>query len=399
MKQGLAVATLIIVLIGTSCRGEEMIKTLNEQASPDRASATPQTEDLKLFAPDVERQLQQLLNEKVTQEKFPGVVFYIATSDGMWMGSAGEANRESQVVLKPTDRFRIGNLTNLLMAVMCLQLAEEGLIDLDLPIDTYLPPEVSDGFPTSDRISTRQLLSHRSGLADFNTDEFQQAVRATPDRDWTAQEVLEYAYDLNPTTVRGAFSYANTNYLLVQLIIENITGKPLAEVLRQRIQTPAGLTNTFLELREPIPGGFTQGYQDWNDDDTLENVTQSSLNNGLGLGDRGVVSNAPDLVRFFQALTTTDKLLYPWSLEQMLDTVPIGMGDGYGLGITHIETRWGEAWGHTGRALGFQAALLYLPVHDMTVVVWMNAGDRKRTTPLSIAQEGLSIILGNPEFR
>ncbi|WAL60160.1 serine hydrolase domain-containing protein [Thermocoleostomius sinensis] len=399
MKQGLAVATLIIVLIGAGCRGDEMIKTLNEQTAPDRASTTLPPENPRLFAPDIERQLQRLLSEKVAQDDFPGVVFYIATSDGMWMGAAGEANRESKVVLKPTDRFRIGNLTNIFMAVLCLQLAEEGLLDLDVPIENYLPPEVSDRFPTSDRISTRQLLSHRSGLADFNTDEFQQMVRATPDRDWTAQEILEYAYDLNPATVRGAFSYANTNYLLAQLIIEGITGKPLAEVLRQRIQTPAGLTNTFLELREPIPGGFTQGYQDWHEDDTLENVTQANFNNGLGLGDRGIVSNAPDLVRFFQALTNSDKLLYQWSLEQMLETVPIGMGDGYGLGITHLDTRWGEAWGHTGRALGFQATLLYLPAHDMTVVVWMNVGDRKRTTPLSIAQEGLNIILGDPEFR
>lgn len=400
MKQGLAVATLIIVLIGTGCRGEEMIKTLNEQASPLQETETPpQSENRQLFAPEIDKQLQRLLEEKVSQEQFPGIVFYIATSDGTWMGAAGEAHRESKVVLKPTDRFRIGNLTNLFMAVICLQLAEEEQLNLDLPIANYLPPEISDRLPNSDRVSTRQLLSHRSGLADFYTDEFQQAVQATPDRDWTVPEILEYAYAVEPASIRGAFSYANTNYLLVQLIIEGITGKPLAQVLKQRIQTPAELTNTFLELREPIPGGFAQGYQDWNDDNTPENVTQANLNDGLGLGDRGVVSNAPDLVRFFQVLTTTDKLLYPSSLEEMLETTPIGMGDGYGLGITHIETRWGEAWGHTGSALGFQSSLLYLPAHDMTMVVWMNEGDRKSATPLSIAQEGLSIILGEPNFR
>jgi D-alanyl-D-alanine carboxypeptidase len=378
-----------------------MLQTLSEQTSPRRASTTlsPASENPKLFEPETDRQLQQLLEKTVDQDKTPGIVFYIVTSDGVWMAANGDANREAKTVLKPSDRFRIGTLTNLMMSVICLQLAEEQQLDLDLPIATYLPTEVSDRLPNSDRISTRQLLSHRSGLADFYTDEFLQAVRATPDRQWTATEILEYAYDLEPATVRGAFTYSNTNYLLVELIITTVTGKPLFEVMRQRIQTPAELTNTFVELREEIPGGFTQGYADWDDDKTLENVTQTPINDGLGLGDRGMVSTAPDLVRFFQALFMSDRLLYRSSLEQMLETVPIGMGDGYGLGMMHFETRWGEAWGHNGKALGFQSVLLYLPVHDLTMVVWMNASDHDTITPLAIAQEGLSIILGEPDFR
>ena len=315
------------------------------------------------------------------------------------MDAAGVASRDPNVTLKPTDRFRIGSLTNLFTAVMCLQLTEEGQLDLDLPIDTYLPSEISDRLANSDKITVRQLLSHRSGLAEAYTDAFQQAVRDNPTRQWLPQEVLEYVYDLELVDVRGAFAYSHTNYLLLQLIIETITGQPYAVAVRQRIRTPASLSNTFTELHDSIAGGFVQGYQDWNGDGTPENVTQPLINDGLGLADKGIISNAPDLVRFFQVLFLGDKLLYSASLDQMLETTPIGMGDAYGLGMTHMETRWGEAWGHQGKALGFQSVFLYLPVHDLMLVVWANDGDKQQDGVMSIAQDVLSTILGEPDFR
>jgi D-alanyl-D-alanine carboxypeptidase len=183
------------------------------------------------------------------------------------------------------------------------------------------------------------------------------------------------------------------------LIIETITGQPYAVAVRQRIRTPASLSNTFTELHDSIAGGFVQGYQDWNGDGTPENVTQPLINDGLGLADKGIISNAPDLVRFFQVLFLGDKLLYSASLDQMLETTPMGMGDAYGLGMTHMETRWGEAWGHQGKALGFQSVFLYLPVHDLMLVVWANDGDKQQDGVMSIAQDVLSTILGEPDFR
>jgi len=400
MKYSLTIATFILLLVSSGCRSGQVIKTQDQPVSSNQATSASQfANNPKVFSTEIDHELRQLLREEVTQQELPGLVLYIATSNGIWMDAVGQASQEPKVALKPTDRFRIGTLTHMFTAVMCLQLAEEGNLNLELPIATYLPQNVSDRIVNSDRISVRQLLSHRSGLAEVYSDEFLQATRVNPTYQWTATEILEYVYDVEPVDIRGAFSYSSTNSLLLQLIVETVTGLPFAKAIQQRIRTPAGLPNTFIELSDEIPGGFAQGYEDWNQDGTIENVTQPLINDGLGLGDKGLVTNAPDLVRFFQVLFLGDKLLYPSSLDQMLKTVPIGMGDSYGLGMLHMETRWGEAWGHQGQALGFQSAIIYLPVHDLTLVVWTNDGERKASSPMTIAQAALSRILGEPNFR
>lgn len=399
MKWTLATIALFVTLSFSGCRGENIAQTLTEHTSRQQSSAAIEIpSELALFPSDIETSLRRRLALEVNRGRTPGVAMYVETSNGIWMGSEGAANKEAGTFMKPTDRFRIGETTNLFVAVVCLQLAEEGLLDLDAPIVDYLPQEVSQGIPNGDRIRVRQLLSHTTGLADAYTNEFLDAVEADPDYEWTTREVLTYAYNREPTSVRGVFAYSSTNYLLLELILEAVTEAPLAEVMRQRIHLPAGLTNTFLELREPIPGGFTQGYQDWNEDGTSENVTTPKINNGLGLGDRGLVSNATDLVRFFRTLLYEDTLLYRESLEQMLTPTPMGAIEGYGLGITHQMTPWGEAWGQASSDLGFQSVILYLPIHDLTVVVWMNEGNSKLANPANVAEDALNIILGEPSF-
>jgi D-alanyl-D-alanine carboxypeptidase len=399
MKWTLTIATLLIILSLPGCRGEDITQTLADRTLQSQSlTATEIPDELSLFPVDIEAALQRRLASEVSRGKTPGVAMYVETSNGIWMGAEGFANKESETSMKPTDRFRIGRTTNLFMAVVGLQLAEEGVLDLNAPIASYLPPEVGDRIVDSDQIRVRQLLNHTSGIPDVYTSGFFDTVQLEPDYPWTTLEVLEFAYDREPTTVKGVFSYSSTNYLLLELILEKVTGLPLAEIIQQRVQEPAGLTNTFLELREPIPGGFAQGYQDWNNDGTSENVTTPLINAGLGLGDRGLVSNATDLVRFFRALLYNDSLLYHYSIEEMLSPTPIGAAEGYGLGLTYQLTPWGEAWGQTSSTLGFQSVILYLPIHDLTMVVWMNQGDPATAEPLSVAEDSLRIILGEPNF-
>lgn len=394
MKYALVITISMMILMGSGCRGDEVIQLRSPRTSQPTTGSTTRP----LFPVETTAKLNKLLQD-VPQEQLPGVVLYISTSNGTWMGAAGKANRDTEVNIQPEDRFRIGNLTMMFVAVACLQLVEEGQLNLDEPIATYLPSTISERLPNSDRIKLRRLLNHTSGLADVYTNEFWAAVQAEPTRQWTASEVLEYAYDLEPATVRGAFSYANTNYLLLEIILETVTNQPLAEVLRNRIQSPLELTHTAMEIQEPIPDGVIQGYQDWNGDGTLENVTQPSINGGLGLGDRGLVSNAPDLVKFLHKLFIDNQLLYSNTLDEMLEPIPSGKGDGYGMGMAYIVTRWGEAWGQMGQAIGFQSVVLYFPAHDLTLIVWTNVGDRKVVDPMQIAEDSLSIILGEPNFR
>jgi D-alanyl-D-alanine carboxypeptidase len=396
MKWMPTIALFLCVLSFSGCRSEALDQALSEQPSQQSLIAATDADKTSLFPPHIEAELQRRLAKEVDGNRTPGVSMYVETSSGVWMGAKGKANQETGTLMQPTDRFRIGRLTNLFMAVVCLQLAEEGILNLDAPIADYLPEDVSDRIANRETIRIRQLLNHTSGLAEVYQAPFWEAVRIEPEHEWTTREVLTYAYEQEPATVQGAFSYASTNYLLLELILEKATGIPLAEILQQRIKSPAGLTNTFLELREPIPGGFAQGYQDWDLNGTPENVTTPLVNTGLGLGDRGLVSNATDLAKLFRILLHEDTLLYQGSLEDLLSPTPIGAVEGYGLGLTYHLTPWGEAWGQTSSALGFQSVVLYLPIHDLTLVAWMNTGDSDAIEPLKLAEDALRIILGEP---
>jgi D-alanyl-D-alanine carboxypeptidase len=279
------------------------------------------------------------------------------------------------------------------VAVVCLQLEEEEQLNLGDAIADWLPKDVSDRISNSKQITIRQLLNHTSGLPDPYSDAFKQAVRANPRHKWQAKEVLEYAEGRGAAAPRSSFFYSNANYLLLELIVEKVTGNSLTTEIRQRITEPLELKDTFMETREPIPGGFVQGYQDWNADGTPENVTQPLLNDGLGLGDGGLVSSAPDLARFMRSLFSNGVLLHPETLEKMMTPVETDKRGGYGLGITYTPTIWGEAWGHTGKTTGFMSDTMYLPAHDLIIVAWMNSGDSQQGNPSDLIQESLRIIL------
>lgn len=348
---------------------------------------------LQPFPSDTSIELQQMLAGHVNRWKLPGAVLYIATSDGVWMGAAGDSNLATKTAMKPTDRFRIGKLSEMFVAVVCLQLAEDGYLDLDGAIANWLPTDVSTHIADRDKITVRQLLNHTSGLANADTDAFKRAVRQDPNHKWTAKEMLNYAFDHESAVPRGNFHYSSSDYLLLQLIIEKVTGKSLAQITRSRILAPLKLSNTFTEVREPIPAGFAQGYQDWNEDKTQDDVTKPLINTGLGVGGRGLVSNAPDLVRFFRALFSENSLLNATSLDEMLTHVGDRERFGYGLGITSIPTPWGEAWGQMSQTTGFTSAIMYLPVHDLTLVAWTNSADHDLNDFLDVVNNALDLIL------
>ncbi|MBW4658521.1 MAG: beta-lactamase family protein [Drouetiella hepatica Uher 2000/2452] len=392
--------SLVVTLALTGCMGQE---TIERAIVPLQTWSAARTQGkLQPFPPKVTRRLQRLLDQSVGDDELPGVVLHIATSDGVWMGAAGVSDRKSDISLKPTDRFRIGNLTELFIAVICLQLTASDSLDLDGQISAYLPKAVMAQLENSRSVTVRQLLNHTSSLAEPDPQAFKQAVLTNPKREWTAQKVLEFLPQRELAVPKDVYFHSSTNYLLLQIIIEQVTGQPLAKVLRDRISKPLKLTNTFLERHDPIPGGFAQGYDDWDGDGKLENVTQPLINMGLGLGDSGIVSNTPDLTRFLQALFienpriensgSNNALLYPNALRQML-TLEDGKG-GYGFGIRHLLMSWGEAWGQTGNTTGFSSILLYLPVHDLTIAIWTNEGGRQIiNSPYEIAAESLDIIL------
>jgi D-alanyl-D-alanine carboxypeptidase len=397
-QEQLAIVLCLVVSIIPGCQGNSVVRTpleqgISTQLLKDRLAEPKEPIKTSLFPLEVESALQVALERHIERWKLPGAVMAISSSEHSWLGSAGQANVAEKTALQPTDRFRIGGLSEMFLSVVCLQLAEEGVLDLTDSLSEWLPAKVAQQIPQADRIMIQQLLNHTSGLPRLDAVAFQQAVAANPTHRWTATEVLAVGFEPDSPALRGGYSYSTANYLLLELIMEQATGSSLAEVLQDRIIAPLNLKNTFVELSSDTKL-VVHGYQDWNSDGTPEDITQPLLNTGLGLGGTALISNAPDLTRFFQAFFFEETLLSSRSRQKIMTIVDSDRG-GYGLGMINTLTRWGEIWGQTGSTTGFSSAVFYLPIHDLIVVTWTNSGDKIATRPFELTDAGLNAVLEN----
>jgi D-alanyl-D-alanine carboxypeptidase len=393
MWQNLSVTTLVCGLLMGGCRGGQanpFLKQGLESKLPSQLQgwmeqrSTPQATPA-LFPAETEIALATALERYTKTAKLPGAVVGIASPQRSWLKAAGQSDLADQTALQPTDRFRIGDLSELFMAVICLQLAEEEILSLNDPITDWLPAEQHRRIPGAAKTKIRQLLNHTSALPDLDTAAFRQAV--------DVDQLLAFISTQPVTRPKGVYTRSAVNYLLLQEIIERATGDSLAKAVQQRIAEPLKLKNTYVELSATKT--IAHGYQDWNGDGSRDDVTQPLINTGLGLGGKAMISTAPELMQFLQALFLGDRLLNADSQQKMLTLVEMRRG-GYGLGILNSLTRWGEMWGQVDNATtGFSAVLFYLPVHDLVIVAWTNEFDESTDHALTLMEKSLGIALGN----
>lgn len=338
--------------------------------------------------------LQQILNQNVAPDD-PALVLLVDADGDIRTAARGLADMAAGIPTTSNDRFRIGSITKPFLAVVMLQLAEEGVLSLDEPARDWLPADVVDYVANADTATLRQLMNMTSGIYDYlENDDFWDAVDSNPTYIWKASEALSYAYGEEPYFAPGEdFEYSNSNYILLQLVIERATNGTLAQALRTRIFGPLGMADTYVEIFEDLPGGFIHSYDDVDYDGRLEDVT--FRNEGNGLGDGGIISTAADLALFMRGLTE-GRLLQPESLDAMLDGVPDGDGSYYGLGMGIFETVWGTAWGHDGLTAGFLSSLIYLPDENLIIVALTNS-PLMEDALYTVIEESLSSVMSLSE--
>ncbi|UWU51254.1 serine hydrolase domain-containing protein [Limnospira platensis] len=200
--------------------------------------------------------LQFLLDEATAEQNVPGGVLYVATPEGKYEIASGFSYVTKRHKVQRRDRFRIGGISQVFVATVVLQLYQNRSLDLEDNLTKWLDQEICDRLENSDKITIRQLLNHSSGLDDYlETDEFQQAASQREKNQFlTAKEAICLADNLESLGVPGAgHCYSNTNYILLELIVEAVTGNPLYQEMRSRIFDPLGLKDTFTEYRETPP--------------------------------------------------------------------------------------------------------------------------------------------------
>ncbi|MDX2844971.1 serine hydrolase, partial [Streptomyces ipomoeae] len=287
----------------------------------------------------------------------PGVVAEARDAHGVWKGTSGVADLTTQQPRGYGDRFRAGSVTKTLVATVLLQLQAEGKIDLDATVDHYLPGLVRGNGHDGTKITVRQLMNHTSGIFNFTEDAtFAKKVLGiefleTRYDDWTPQQVIALALQNPPQFEPGtSWKYSNTNYLLLGLIIEKLTGRPYAEEIERRITGPLAMRATYFPGTDPHVPAPTRHYSTFTEDPgKTYDVTELNPSWAWAAGE--MVTNSSDLNRFYTALLS-GRLLRPAQLQQMTTTVSTEGNlprQRYGLGLIEYETTCGvKVWGHSG---------------------------------------------------
>ena len=182
----------------------------------------------------------------------PGAILHVQSpSLGRWTGAAGLGRVAPAEPMRPRDRFRAGSIVKPFVSVVVLQLAERGRLSLDARLPEVLPVDVAGRFANAADITVRMLLGHRAGIPDWDSPAVDEQVARDPAKVWEVAEFLDLAAAKPPVFAPGtSFSYSNTDYTLLGLIIERITGRSWRHEVTRRVIRPLRLTHTELPAPE-----------------------------------------------------------------------------------------------------------------------------------------------------
>ncbi|MEJ3750718.1 serine hydrolase domain-containing protein [Actinomycetes bacterium KLBMP 9797] len=282
-----------------------------------------------------------------------GVLVEVRDPAWTWRGTSGVAELGTTRPVPPRGRFRVGSVTKSFLATVVLQLVAERRLALTDPVERWLPGVV----PGGDRITLRHLLQHTSGIYNY-TDRLPELYPTVPDivdarfRSWTPQEILALIAGQPPLFAPGtSWSYSNTNYILLGLVVRRVTGRGWASEVRRRILDPLRLRDTETPGTNPyIRGPHSHGYLPLERDGGLVPVDITVFNPSIAGPAGEMLSTAADLNRFYGALNS-GQLVRPGLLAQMRTSYPDA---NYGLGLETIALPGGVTlWGHTGGIFGY----------------------------------------------
>jgi D-alanyl-D-alanine carboxypeptidase len=365
---------IFALLAATSCRKAEI--------TPAATLDCP-LEDATLYQANPKSAQFQALLEKSVKDGLPGVILLVKNDHGFYIGSAGMADIDKGIKMQPCHISKICSITKLMLGVTIMRLQEQGLLSINDPISDYLPENTLKHIENCDQpLTIRNLMNHTSGIYEVIDDQgFYLQVLNNPAKHWTAEDLLKYVYDkpakftFNP---EDTAAYSNTNYVLLSMIVEQVTGKPHSQVMHEEVFDKLGMNDTYYFYHDALPEDkVAQGYYDLYNNGTLVNL--SNWNTGSGNGYGGVYSTVWDMYLFADALFVKKTLLEQPSLEQMLvfhKTIESRkhLGVSCFKDFIDIGSASDFAWGHRGRDLSYSADLFYFPAHHTIMSMIVNYG-------------------------
>jgi len=331
--------------------------------------------------------LQKLVEELVSSDPFiRSGLLHVSSDTHHWAVAAGHADPDAELEMEVQDQFVIDSIGKMMTATLALQLSEEGRLLLDAPIGEFISPEVLgglevfDGGPFGERVTVRQLLGHRSGLADdWNTPGFLVQILQDPQRRWRPEETIDFVRThASPAFPPGqGFLYSDPGFNLIGLAIEAASGESLHERMRTQIFEPLGMEHTYRPSHEsailsPLHRGVSNRYLEAQEGTLVPAVITADWAGG------GLVSTAPDLARFLRALVKGELFVSRATLDQMIAWQSSSAFTDYGLGMARVDfsrseipdaAALGEVWGHAGSSHCFA---YYWPREDLVLIGTLN---------------------------
>lgn len=329
--------------------------------------------------------LQQTLERAFKGSKCIGVSAAVISADGkMWQGVCGISAQN--VPVRQDMLFDIGSASKNLLATLTLKLVEAELIALDDPIGKYLPTYAN----INPKITIRQLLNQTDGVDEFVPD---------ADSPWrVGYSKIEYTKIWTPEETFARFvgkplfepgqgwAYSQTNYILLRMIVEKVTGAKIHQELDKRLLKPLGLQHTTANLLNPPPHlTLAHGWLDERNEGSPKDIGANSLNWVATLVPMLTYASAGDMAIWIHALLHEKRILRPDLLAEMTTFVattpqePLMTGYGFGLvrfnmGLLNPRMQDVAVWGHSGTQFGFTSVIIYIPSIQTSLALMVNRG-------------------------
>lgn len=322
------------------------------------------------FSDDTQQKLQKILDDSVETYGPSGMVLGVWQADkGSWLQAKGIADPTTQRAADVADTYRIASITKTFVGSAILMLVDKGSLSLDAKIGEFVT-----GLPNGDKVTIRHLLTQTSGLFEYLADDEVVRLRQQYDqryRKWTQAEIVAVIAKHPVNFEPGAqCEYTNTNYYLLGMVVEKVTGDTLEKQIQALIIDRLKLTATSFPTGPQMTGSFLRGYGDMSNSGTLQDWTEVDPSWTWGAG--AMVSNAQDLKTYVEAMVEGG-LLGADLQKQRLETSWTAFGDPadhkfYGLGLM----KSGTFYYHSGELAGYMGIAANDPARKLTIVTYMN---------------------------
>ena len=308
----------------------------------------------------------------------PGAVALVRNGGHVQADAAGVADLQSDTPMRVGMRFRVGSISKTVVATLIFTLAERHRLTLSDSVGDWLP----GALPARDHITIMQLLRQRSGLPDYLQApalyDLLLGGKTALGEHWTPDRLLRLVAGRRLDFVPGSrFEYSNTNYLLLGMLVQRVTGMPLGRYAAKTLFGPlhmaatsfalGRLTGTYAHGYMPSVGPFQRAPHNHGD--------VAPLNGSHYAGAAALVSDAADLDRFYHALFT-GQIISGRDVATMQQTVSVPPGfdyQRYGAGLEGSHYPCGWAWGHGGSVWGYRAAVRSTRDAHTLVILLVNA--------------------------